>query len=289
MIERIIEGRPRDIGGFEVRRLLPAGGRQMVGPFIFFDHIGPADFAPGSGIDVRPHPHIGLATVTYLFEGELVHRDSLGCMQPIRPGDVNWMTAGRGIVHSERTDPAIRARGARIHGIQSWVALPRSGENVDPAFVHHPRATLPAIRMGECTLRLVAGEAFGQRSPVATTSATLYVDVEMPAGATLVVPAEHEERALYVAAGTVHLGDITVATGSLAVLDAGVAAEMRAVEGSRVMLLGGAPLDGPRYIWWNFVASSREQIEQAKQDWAARTSQRFPPVPGETEFIPLPE
>lgn len=286
MIERIIEGRPRDLGGFEVRRLLPAGGRQMVGPFIFFDHIGPADFAPGSGIDVRPHPHIGLATVTYLFEGELVHRDSLGCVQTIRPGDVNWMTAGRGIVHSERTDPAARLRGTRIHGIQSWVALPRASEAADPAFVHHPLTTLPTLALDDCTVRVVAGSVFGHESPVATSSETLYADIEMPAGATLRVPAEHPERGVYVASGALRIADQAIAQGSLVVLDAGGACEMHAVAASQVMLLGGAPLDGPRYIWWNFVASSREDIERAKRDWVA---QRFGRVPGETDFIPLPE
>ncbi len=303
MIERIVSGRPRDLGGFEVRRVLPAAGRQMVGPFIFFDHIGPADFAPGHGIDVRPHPHIGLATVTYLFEGALVHRDSLGCVQTIEPGDVNWMTAGRGIVHSERTDAATRARGSRIHGIQSWVALPRAAEQADPAFVHHSQATLPAFRVGDCTVRVIAGTAFGRRSPVATSSGTLYADLEMPANAMLRVPAEHQERAIYVAAGSVRIADggngsagngggttrsaeREVGVGSLAVFEAGGEVELRASAPSRVMLLGGASLDGPRYIWWNFVASSRERIEEAKRDWSG---QRFAAVPGETEFIPLPD
>jgi redox-sensitive bicupin YhaK (pirin superfamily) len=286
VIERIIAARARDLGGFEVRRLLPAGGRQMVGPFIFFDHIGPANFAAGRGIDVRPHPHIGLATVTYLFEGELVHRDSLGFVQPIRPGDVNWMTAGRGIVHSERTDPAVRAHAARIHGIQSWVALPRADETAEPSFVHHPYATLPTLDLAGCTLRVVAGRAFGKQSPVATCSETLYVDVQMPEGATLALPAEHAERAIYVASGSVTVGGQAVATGSMAVLDAGAEGEMASISAARVMLLGGAALDGPRYIWWNFVASSRERIEEAKKNWAA---QRFARVPGETEFIPLPD
>lgn len=285
-IERIIEARARDLGGFEVRRVLPAGGRQMVGPFIFFDHIGPATFDAGRGIDVRPHPHIGLATVTYLFEGELVHRDSLGCVQPIRPGDVNWMTAGRGIVHSERTDSAVRARPASIHGIQSWVALPLESESVEPAFVHHPHATLPTLTLTGCTLRIIAGNAFGKRSPVITNSETLYVDVEMPAGETITLPAEHAERAVYAAAGAVQVGDVVIEPGAMAVLDAGAELPMRALRPARVMLLGGAALDGPRYIWWNFVASSRERIEQAKQDWAA---QRFARVPGETEYTPLPD
>jgi redox-sensitive bicupin YhaK (pirin superfamily) len=285
-IERIIEGRARDLGGFEVRRVLPAGGRQMVGPFIFFDHIGPATFEAGHGIDVRPHPHIGLATVTYLFDGELVHRDSLGYAQPIRPGDVNWMTAGRGIVHSERTDAAVRARPASIHGIQSWVALPLESELVEPEFVHHPEVTLPTLSLSGCKLRIVAGNAFGARAPVVTCSETLYVDVDMPSGATLTIPPEHAERAVYAASGAVLIAGTALEPGVMAVLDPGIDVPMQAVRAARVMLLGGAPLESPRYIWWNFVSSSRERIEQAKRDWAA---QRFAPVPGETEFTPLPE
>jgi len=286
MIERIIDGKRRDIGGFEVRRVLPAGGRQMVGPFIFFDHIGPADFAPGKGIDVRPHPHIGLATVTYLFEGELMHRDSLGFHQAILPGDCNWMTAGRGIVHSERTRAEVRARGHRIHGIQSWVALPKTAERIDPAFVHHSHVSLPTVQRGDCTLRIIAGTAFGASSPVATASPTLYVDLNMPAGATLVVPDEHGERAAYVAEGTLSVAGSTIETGSMVVFDPGKSIELRATTDSRVMLLGGEAMDGPRYIWWNYVASSQDMIEQAKADWVA---QKFGAVPGETEFIPLPE
>ena len=286
MIERILTARARDLGGFEVRRILPAGGRQMVGPFIFFDHIGPAQFAPGTGVDVRPHPHIGLATVTYLFEGELVHRDSLGFLQPIRPGDVNWMTAGRGIVHSERTDPLVRAQGAALHGIQSWVALPRESEEIEPAFVHHPHATLPANEREGVRLRVIAGKAFGLHSPVATRSDTLYVDLHLAPGASLEIPAEHEERALYVAQGELQVADAQVPTGSMAVLDRGAAVAIRALQASRVMLLGGAPMEGPRHIWWNFVSSSSERIEQAKDDWRA---QRLGRVPGETDFIPLPE
>ncbi len=285
-IERVIEPRPRDLGGFEVRRVLPAGARQMVGPFIFLDHIGPAEFAPGAGIDVRPHPHICLATVTYLFIGELVHRDSLGFIQPIRPGDVNWMTAGRGIVHSERTDQALRQRGTRIHGIQSWVALPKSAEESESAFFHHPAATLPSIERLGTRIRVIAGTAFGQRSPVETYSETLYLDVAIAAGSRLELPDEHRERAIYVADGRITVGGAEFDSGRMIVLDEGGAADIGALAESRLMLVGGAPLDGPRYIWWNFVASSRERIERAKEDWAA---QRFPRVPGETEFIPLPD
>jgi redox-sensitive bicupin YhaK (pirin superfamily) len=285
-IERVIEPRPRDLGGFEVRRVLPAAGRNLVGPFIFFDHIGPAQFAAGAGIDVRPHPHICLATVTYLFLGELVHRDSLGFVQPIRPGDVNWMTAGRGIVHSERTDAVLRQRATRIHGIQSWVALPTAAEETEPAFFHHPAATLPQIERAGIRMRVIAGTAWGQRSPVRTFSETLYVDVEVSEGAALELPDEHRDRALYVADGRVALDGGEYRGGHMIVFDAGGTTTIRALAASRLMLVGGAPLDGPRYIWWNFVASSHERIERAKDDWAA---QRFPRVPGETEFIPLPE
>ena len=285
-IERVIEPRPRDLGGFEVRRVLPAASRNMVGPFIFFDHLGPAQFAAGAGIDVRPHPHICLATVTYLFTGELVHRDSLGFVQPIRPGDVNWMTAGRGIVHSERTDAVLRQRSTRIHGIQSWVALPTSAEETEPAFFHHPAATLPLIERPGVRMRVIAGTAWGERSPVATFSKTLYVDAELASGARLELADEHRERALYVADGRIALDAGEYTSGHMIVLDPGGKTEIRALADSRVMLVGGEPLDGPRYIWWNFVASSQERIEQGKRDWA---EQRFPRVPGETEFIPLPD
>jgi len=285
-IERVIEPRPRDLGGFEVRRVLPAGGRQMVGPFIFFDHMGPAEFAPGGGIDVRPHPHVCLATVTYLFTGEIVHRDSLGFVQPIRPGDVNWMTAGRGIVHSERTDPELRKTGTRIHGIQSWVALPKSAEESEPAFFHHPAATLPTIEREGVRMRVIAGTAFGQRSPVAVFSETLYVDVALTKGGQLEVPDEHRERAIYVAEGRIAFDGAEFDGGRMIVLDEGATAAIRAAADSRLLLVGGAPMDGPRYIWWNFVASSRERIDRARDDWAA---QRFAKVPGETEFIPLPD
>jgi redox-sensitive bicupin YhaK (pirin superfamily) len=285
-IERVIEPRPRDLGGFEVRRVLPSGGRQMVGPFIFFDHMGPAEFTPGRGIDVRPHPHICLATVTYLFTGEIVHRDSLGFVQPIRPGDVNWMTAGRGIVHSERTDSELRKKGTRIHGIQSWVALPKSAEESEPAFYHHPAATLPTIERGRVHLRVIAGTAFGKRSPVAVSSETLYVDAALPNGSQLEIPDEHRERGIYVAEGCVALDGTEFGAGRMIVLDEGTTATIRATAVSRLLLLGGAPIDGPRHIWWNFVASSRERIERAKEDWK---EQRFARVPGETEFIPLPD
>lgn len=285
-IRRVIEPRPRDLGGFGVRRVLPASGLPMVGPFIFFDHIGPADFAPGTGIDVRPHPHIGLATVTYLFEGSLDHRDSTGCVQTIEPGAVNWMTAGRGIVHSERTGPAPRAAGHRIHGIQSWVALPREHEEDPPAFHHHPACTLPDFALGDARLRLIAGSAFGRASPVAVHAPTLYAELSLARGAGLVLPDEHEERAVYVVDGELTLDGAVLAAGRMAVLERGVRPTLETAAGARALLLGGAPADGPRHLWWNFVSSSRERIEQAARDWEAG---RFPRVPGETEFIPLPD
>jgi redox-sensitive bicupin YhaK (pirin superfamily) len=258
----------------------------MVGPFIFFDHLGPAVFAPGTGIDVRPHPHIGLATVTYLFEGALLHRDSLGSVQTIEPGAVNWMTAGRGIVHSERTGPELRARGHRIHGIQSWVALPREFEEVEPAFSHHSAESLPEFVIGEATVRLIAGAAYGRISPVEVATPTLYADVALPPGASLPIPDDHDERGCYVAEGQLTIAGEPVEAGNMAVLEPGVAARLESPGGARVLLLGGATADGLRHIWWNFVSSSMQRMEQAKQDWRAG---RFPAVPGETEFIPLPE
>jgi redox-sensitive bicupin YhaK (pirin superfamily) len=285
-IALVIEARPRDLGGFGVRRALPSGGRRMVGPFIFFDHIGPSEMPPGQGIDVRPHPHIALATVTYLFAGEMDHRDSLGSHQTIKPGDVNWMLAGRGIVHSERTGDQARRRGGPLHGIQSWVALPIADEENAPRFDHHPAATLPQIERPGAALRVVAGTAYGARSPVAVCSPTLYVAATLEAGATLPLPDEHPERAIYVLEGELACGARRLAPGAMAVFHAG-AAEVRALAPTRFVLIGGAPLDGERQIWWNFVASSAERIERAKSDWKEG---RFGVVPGdEREFIPLPE
>jgi len=285
---RVLEGRPRDLGGFSVRRVLPADGLQTVGPFIFFDHMGPAVFAPGSGVDVRPHPHIGLATVTYLFEGEFMHRDSLGTAQLIRPGDVNWMVAGRGIVHSERTPAEARnaPAGAAIHGIQTWVALPQSHEETEPSFEHHPARTLPEIRSEGAVLRLIAGEAFGRRAPAAVFAPMFYLDSVLQPGAVVSLPDEHAERAVYVAEGEIEVAGIRYGVGQMVVAADSVAVTVRAVAPAHVMLLGGAPLDGQRFIWWNFVSSSRERIEQAKRDWL---EDRFGPVPGEVERIPLPE
>ncbi len=282
----LIEPGSQDLGGFLVRRALPHRRCRHVGPFVFFDHMGPARFEAGRGVDVRPHPHIGLATVTYLFAGALEHRDSLGSVQTIRPGDINWMTAGRGIVHSERTPHAERSAGHDVHGIQIWVALPRADEATEPSFHHHPARTLPEIECGDVHLRLLVGSAFDRRSPVATHSAMFYVAADFAAGGTLTLAAEHAERAVYAVDAPLAIDGTPLPAGCLAVLPAHVPREIRATARARAVLFGGAPLDGERFLWWNFVASSRERIECAKADWA---DGRFPPVPGETEFIPLPE
>jgi len=283
----VIDGRPRDLGGFSVSRVLPSAARKLIGPFIFFDHMGPAAFPPGRGIDVRPHPHIGLATVTYLFEGEIVHRDSLGSHQPIRPGDVNWMTAGRGIVHSERTGPQPRQTGSRLDGLQLWVALPLRHEETDPEFHHHPARDLPALTVEGARLRLLAGSAFGATSPVKTFSPLFYVDAAIPAGGELPLPNEHKERAAYVVSGTVECGNERAERGRMLVFTPDAPATVRAVSDARVALIGGAPIDGERHLFWNFVSSSQARMEQAKRDWRAG---RFPKVPGdEQEFIPLPD
>lgn len=284
-IETVVTGKTRDIGGFEVRRVLPSTRRRMVGPFVFFDQMGPADFPAGRGIDVRPHPHIGLATVTYLFAGEIVHRDSLGTLLAIRPGDVNWMTAGRGIAHSERTGDAVRAAGGTLAGIQAWVALPREAEEQAPAFAHHPASELPVAELDGCSVRLIAGSLFGVQSPVATAWETIYADARMQPGARLAFPAGHEERAVYPVEGAIELDGRPLVPGEMLVLRPGAEVVLEAQSSARMMLLGGAAMDGPRHIWWNFVSSSLDRIEQAKHDWQAS---RFDAVPGESEFIPLP-
>jgi redox-sensitive bicupin YhaK (pirin superfamily) len=259
----------------------------MVGPFIFLDHMGPAVMERGAGMDVRPHPHIALATVTYLFEGEIIHRDTLGSERAIHAGDVNWMLAGRGIAHSERSSPEERVRGVRLHGIQSWVALPKAHEEDAPAFVHHPARTLPKVARDGAELTVIAGTAYGARSPVGVLSPTLYVEARLEAGAGLVVDEGHPQRAVHVAEGAVRIGERRIGTGVMAVLQPGAEVTIEAEEASRLMLVGGAPLDGDRHIWWNFVSSSKERIERAKDDWRHG---RFGKVPGdETEFIPLPE
>lgn len=282
----ILKPLTKDLGGFEVRRLLPAFPQKMVGPFILFDHMASARFPPGQGVDVRPHPHIGLATVTYLFEGALMHRDSLGTAQRIEPGDVNWMTAGRGIVHSERSPQEDRAKEQQLQGIQTWVALPIKDEQTEPGFAHVPRAALPAISDKGVALHVIAGAAFGQRAPTPVFSETLYVAVTLAAGGKIDVPPEHEERAVYVVSGEAMVGGVPVPPFHVAVLAVGETITIEAASPTRLMLFGGAKLDGDRQIWWNFVASSRERIEEAKQRWR---EQRFEAVPGETEFIPLPE
>jgi hypothetical protein len=284
-ILQLVEARQRDLGGFVVRRVLPAAGRQMVGPFIFFDHMGPTQFEPGNGIDVRPHPHIALATVTYLFSGSLEHRDSLGNVREIRPGDVNWMTAGNGIVHSERTPRLARAAGEKIHGIQSWVALPDGGEDGPPNFTHYPASVLQQRSLDGVTLAVIAGDAFGLRSPVVTAWPTLYVHARFAPGAVLEIPAEHDERAVYVVQGELHTDAGQIIEGQLAAFAPGMKLRLRASGEVRAMLLGGNRFPTPRHIWWNFVASSQERIDRAKARWA---NSEFPPVPGETEFIPLP-
>jgi redox-sensitive bicupin YhaK (pirin superfamily) len=285
-IAQVVESRKRDLGGFEVRRILPYGGGRMVGPFIFLDHMGPVSFSAGRGIDVRPHPHVCLATVTYLFEGEIEHRDSLGVVQTIQPGDVNWMTAGRGIVHSERTGATLRAAGHRLHGLQSWVALPRSHEETEPSFHHFSAQELPSRDGNGARLRLIAGEAFGLRSPVRVFSDMFYAAASLDGNAVVDLPAQHAERAAYIVEGTVDVEGRAFGEGTLLIFAEGESVRLRATTAGRVALLGGAPLEGKRHIWWNFVASSPERIERAKADWKAG---KFAKVPGDDEFIPLPE
>jgi redox-sensitive bicupin YhaK (pirin superfamily) len=283
-VQHVLHGNVRDLGGFSVSRVLPQAALRHVGPFVFFDHLGPADFAPGTGIDVRPHPHIGLATVTYLFDGALTHRDSLGTVIDIAPGAVNWMTAGRGIAHSERSPDGVRAAGHRMHGIQSWVALPDDHAEDEPTFAHHPADTLPLITFGGAKRTLIAGTAFHAVSPVAALSPMFYIDIEADAGASVALPSEHEERAVYVVSGAIDLDGIRYDAGAMVVLVPGGEVSWTALEPTRAMLLGGASL-GVRHIEWNFVSASTDRITRAKADWVAG---RFPRVPDETEFIPLP-
>lgn len=266
--------------------MLPSARRRSVGPFVFFDEMGPTDFPPGGGIDVRPHPHIGIATVTYLFEGEILHHDSLGSKQPIQPGAVNWMTAGRGITHSERTSPTLRQQGQRLHGIQSWVALPRELEETEPDFHHHPADSLPVIERDSATLRLIAGTAYGERSPVETALDLIYLECSLKAGAVLPLPDNTAELAVHVVAGNIEIDGTAVAPGRMAVLVPETSCSITASSKTKLMLLGGAPLDAKRHMWWNFVSSSEARIEQAKADWR---DGRFPQVPGEDDIIPLPE
>jgi redox-sensitive bicupin YhaK (pirin superfamily) len=292
MIEMVIDARRKDLGGFEVGRILPFHSRRMVGPFIFLDHMGPAEFAPGAdAVNVRPHPHIGLSTLTYLFEGEIMHRDNTGAVEAIRPGEVNWMTAGSGIVHSERTDPLKKAQGGPMHGMQAWVALPTEDEETAPAFHHHGEDGQPAYENGGLFARLVAGEAYGARAAVRTSSPLFYVHWEMQPGVRAAPPPAKgaggmSERALYVVRGTIEVGDRTIGEGQMAVLEANAEPTITAVTQASVMLLGGEPV-GERLIWWNFVSSSQERIDQAKADWKA--GRMALPAEDDLEFIPLPQ
>lgn len=286
-VETVIIPRARDLGSFEVRRALPSTEKQMIGPFVFFDQVGPGEFITGEGVDVRPHPHIGLATVTYLFDGEITHRDSLGVEQVIRPGDVNWMTSGKGIVHSERTPEELRKKGSKLFGNQLWVALPKQLEEMDPAFIHTGKGELPVIDDEGKKVRLVAGSIFGETSPVQAISPTLYIDFELAPGSKTPIPADYDERGIYVFAGEIEIAGDTFKAGRLLVLRPGDELTVTAVKQSRIVLLGGEPMDGPRHLWWNFVSSSKERIEQAKADWKQG---RFNQVIGDTEeFIPLPD
>lgn len=285
-VEATLVPATRDLGdGFEVRRALPSAQRRMIGPFVFLDEMGPVTLPAGRGLDVRPHPHIGLATLTYLFEGEILHQDSLGVRQPIRPGDVNWMIAGRGIVHSERTPPSLRAAGHTVWGLQSWLALPQHEEERAPSFRHHPASELPRTSSPGVQIRLAAGTLFGLRSPVQTLSPTFYADAALEPGARLKLPPEHEERGAYIVAGRVSVDGQSTERGRLLVFRQGMEAVLTAEVAARVILLGGQTL-GPRFLWWNFVSSSRERIETAKSDWKLG---HFGGVPGDPEFIPLPE
>lgn len=283
-VELVIEPKQKDLGGFSVRRVLPARERRMVGPFIFFDHMGPAEFPPGEGIQVRPHPHIGLATVTYLFEGEIMHRDSLAYVQPIQRGAVNLMTAGRGIVHSERAGEDLNIT-SKLHGIQSWMALPVDQEERDPAFLHYPAEQIPEVDVDGVTVRVIMGEAYGASSPVTAYSPTLYLECRLPAGAEITLPDNYREMAAYVVSGDVQIEQCNYRQGVMVIARSDRAVNLQAEQDSHVMVIGGDPL-GARHIWWNFVSSSKERIEQAKNDWKAG---RFDGVPNDSEFIPLPE
>ena len=283
----ILKGRETDLGGgLVVRRMLPAASRQAVGPFVFFDHFGPVVQQPGDNFDVRPHPHIGLATVTYLFDGAMMHRDTLGSVQRIEPGAINWMTAGSGIVHSERTPEDLRAVAHQVHGLQLWAALPRAAEEVDAEFAHTPSSAIPETTRDGAASRVLIGEAFGLRSPVKTFTRTLYLDVNAPPGTRLTLPADGDERAVYCIDRAIAIDGEDIAAQRMAVLVPDTEVEIVCPEGARLVVVGGEPLDGHRHMWWNFVSSSRERIEAAKAEWR---EQRMGTIAGETEFIPLPE
>ncbi|MEO8903542.1 MAG: pirin family protein [Polyangiaceae bacterium] len=287
VLQSVLRGHTRDLGGFSVLRVVPSLERKHIGPFVFFDHLGPSALPVGSGFDVRPHPHIGLATVTYVVEGEITHRDSLGFEQAIRPGAVNWMTSGRGIVHSERSSAEQRRTGARLQLVQLWAALPQAHEEMAPEFQHYPADTLPEFALGAARVRLLAGSAYGHTSPVRIVSPLFYAEAALPAGASLSLPEGHEERGVYVLSGALSCDGTRLEERALALFNPGGAPSVRAETEARILLLGGAPPDGPRYLEWNFVSSSRERIERAKTEWE---NGQFPKVRGdEVEFIPLPE
>lgn len=282
---KLLTGHIQDLGGFSVRRLLPHQAQRAVGPWVFFDHLGPAQFAPGVGINVRPHPHINLATVTYLFTGEILHRDSLGNLQAIHPGDLNLMIAGRGIVHSERETEAAKQQTRDLHGLQLWLALPEAAEEIEPEFLHYPSASLPALTLQSVPVRVLIGTAYGVSSPVKTLSPTLYIEADLQAGQSLALPEGVSELGIYVASGQLQLGEQNLDAYTLTTLDSPYQGELVAQSASRIAMIGGAPL-GKRYMWWNFVSSRKERIEEAKLEWKNRS---FPLVPGdEQEFIPLP-
>ena len=285
-IELVIDPPDKDLGDFTVRRSLPDKRRQRVGPFIFWDHMGPAAVPPGTGVSVRPHPHIGLATITYLFEGVIVHRDSLGYVQPITSGAVNWMTAGKGIVHSERSPEDLVASGSMLHGIQAWVALPTELEEIEPRFEHYPAHDIPRLSEPGLELTVIAGEAYGATSPVQTSSATVYVEADMEEGASLETPADVDEIAVYAVSGAVEVDGQPLPAGRMAILAARATAKVSARSPAKVMILGGGTLQGERLLYWNFVSSFPERLEQARQDWK---NGKFDDVPGDPEFIPLPE
>lgn len=291
-IQLMIEPREKDLGGFSVRRLLPLARKRMVGPFIFFDHMGPAEFQPGVGMDVRPHPHINLATVTYLFEGAIDHRDSLASVQRIEPGAINWMTAGRGIVHSERTPPDLRQTGARLNGIQLWVALPEKHEEIAPSFFHLPADQVPEWNEGEVKVRLMLGEILGRRSPVPVHSDLFYMAANIPKGQQIRLSPDGRERAVYVVQGEVQIANTKVAPFHMAVVDSEKDLIVQASEDSTVLFLGGSPV-GERFIFWNFVSSSEKRLEEVKAEWRKgprAESPRFQPIAGDDkEFIPLPK
>jgi redox-sensitive bicupin YhaK (pirin superfamily) len=285
-IQQQLAGQDKDLGGgFIVRRVLPSARQRSCGPFIFFDHFGPVEVPPAANHDVRPHPHIGLATVTYLFDGAMMHRDSLGTVQLIEPGAINWMTSGRGIVHSERRPDALQGRRYVVHGLQLWAALPAAHEEDEPSFSHTPASAIPELRVGDARVRLLVGEAFGAASPVATFAPTLYLDVELPAGGSLALPALAAEMAVYPVQGRLWVDGQPIAGHSMAVLQPGQACHASAPEAARFVVIGGEPLDAPRHMWWNFVSTRKDRILQAAGDWEA---QRMGRVPGDDEFIPLP-